>query len=179
MPWYFYLALKQLFPTGRYFPFFTAISVMGVALGVMVLVIVTSVMGGFGHELRRMIVQTEGEVQVKSQAPIEDPVAIVRKIQEVPGVEAASAYVAGPVLVLAGGPAATPIFRGIDLNTVEKVANLQRFIRVGNLDDLDDDSIILSAQVASQLGAAMGDHVEIVSPLVIEMLKSDEIYLPR
>jgi lipoprotein-releasing system permease protein len=66
MPWYFYLALKQLFPTGRRFPFFTAISVMGVALGVMVLVIVTSVMGGFGYELRRMIVQTEGEVQVKS-----------------------------------------------------------------------------------------------------------------
>ena len=50
--------LKQLFPTGRWFPFFTAISVMGVSLGVMVLVIVTSVIGGFGHELRRMIVQT-------------------------------------------------------------------------------------------------------------------------
>ena len=53
MPWYFYLALKQLFPTGRWFPFFTAISVMGVALGVMVLVIVTSVMGGFGHSRLR------------------------------------------------------------------------------------------------------------------------------
>jgi lipoprotein-releasing system permease protein len=69
MPWPVYLALKQLFPTGRRFPFFTAISVMGVALGVMVLVVVTSVMGGFGYELRRMIVQTEGEVQVKAQGP--------------------------------------------------------------------------------------------------------------
>ncbi len=48
MPWFLYLALKQLFPTGRRFPFFTAISVTGVALGVAVLVIVTSVMGGFG-----------------------------------------------------------------------------------------------------------------------------------
>ena len=42
------------------------VAVTGVALGVAVLVIVTSVMGGFGYEIRRMIVQTEGEVQVKA-----------------------------------------------------------------------------------------------------------------
>ena len=179
MPWYFYLALKQLFPTGRYFPFFTAISVMGVALGVMVLVIVTSVMGGFGYELRRMIVQTEGEVQVKSKAPIEDVAQLVTKIRAVPGVEAATPYVAGPVLVLASGHPATPVFRGVDLNTIEQVANLQRFIRLGSLDDLDDDSIILSIQVAQQLSAVVGDKVEIVSPLFVEMLKGDEVYLPR
>jgi lipoprotein-releasing system permease protein len=179
MSWYLYLALKQLFPTGRWFPFFTAISMMGVALGVMVLVIVTSVMGGFGYELRRMIVQTEGEVQIKAQAPISDPDAIVQTLRGVPGVVAASPYVAGPVVVLSSGHPATPTFRGVDLNTVEQVANLQRFIRLGTLDDLDDDSIILSAQVAQQLVAQVGDQVEIVSPLIIEMLKSDEIYLPR
>ena len=75
MPWFLYLALKQLFPSGRRFPFFTAISVTGVALGVAVLIIVTSVMGGFGYEIRRMIVQTEGEVQVKANGLIEDPAA--------------------------------------------------------------------------------------------------------
>ena len=37
MPWYLYLALKQLFPTGKKFPFFTAISVLGVALTVALL----------------------------------------------------------------------------------------------------------------------------------------------
>jgi lipoprotein-releasing system permease protein len=178
MPWYFYLALKQLFPTGRWFPFFTAISVMGVSLGVMVLVIVTSVMGGFGYELRRMIVQTEGEVQVKAPL-IENAREVAEKIRQVPGVAAASPYVAGPVVVLASGHPATPIFRGVDLSTIEQVANLQRFIRIGTLDDLDDDSIILSAQVAQQLAAAVGDQVEIISPLIIETLKNDEIFLPR
>ena len=178
MPWFFYLALKQLFPTGRWFPFFTAISVMGVSLGVMVLVIVTSVMGGFGYELRRMIVQTEGEVQVKAPF-IENAGQVVEMIREVPGVAAASPYVAGPVVVLAAGHPATPVFRGVDLNTIEDVANLQRFIRIGTLDDLDDDSVILSAEVAYQLEAAVGDQIEIVSPLIIEMLKGDEIYFPR
>ena len=47
MPWYLYLALKQLFPSGRRLPFFTLICVLSVALGVGLLVVVLSVMGGF------------------------------------------------------------------------------------------------------------------------------------
>jgi lipoprotein-releasing system permease protein len=111
--------------------------------------------------------------------PIANANQVAAKIREVPGIAAASAYIAGPVLVLASGHPATPIFRGIDLNTIEQVANLQRFVRLGSLDDLDDDSIILSAQVAQQLAAMVGDEVEIVSPLLIQTLKSDEVYLPR
>lgn len=179
MPWYFYLAVKQLFPTGRRFPFFTAISVMGVSLGVAVLVIVTSVMGGFGYELRRMIVQTEGEVQVKSRGLIEDVGGVLAKVRAAPGVAAATPYVTGPVMVMSAGRPAFPLFRGLDLTTVGQVANLQRFITGGRLDDLDDDSVILSAEVATQLSAGIGDRIEIYSPLLIEKLKSDEIFLPR
>ena len=172
MPWYFYLALKQLFPTGR-FPFFTAISITGVALGVWVLVVVTSVMGGFGYELRRMIVQTEGEVQVKGNGVIQDVPAVLASVKAAPGVAAATPFVAGPVMVLGSGRPAFPIFRGVDLDTVEQVANLQRFIRIGRLEDLDDDAIILSSEVASQLGARLGHVIEIYSPLLIEKLKAE------
>src|SRR5215216_736527 len=109
MPWYFYLALKQLFPTGRRFPFFTAISVMGVALGVMVLVIVTSVMGGFQYEIGRMILGTEGEVTVKSSGLIEDSPGLLTKIRAVPGVAAATPFARGPVGVLFNGVPAFPM----------------------------------------------------------------------
>ena len=88
MPWYLYLALKQLFPSGRKFPFFTAISVLGVALGVALLIVVTSVMGGFGYEIRRMIVDTEGEVQVKARTYIADYRDAIKTITAVPGVAA-------------------------------------------------------------------------------------------
>jgi lipoprotein-releasing system permease protein len=179
MPWYLYLALKQLFPTGR-FPFFTAISVMGVALGVMVLTIVTSVMGGFGYEIRRMIVETEGEVTVRPVSLVEDVPATLAKIRAVPGVAAASPYAKGPVMVMSQGIPAFPVFRGLDLDSVNAVTNLARFVSpVGAMDDLDDDSIILSSQLAQTLGVRLGDAVEIYSPLLIEKLKSDEIFLPR
>lgn len=179
MPWPVYLALKQLFPTGRRFPFFTAISVMGVALGVMVLVVVTSVMGGFGFELRRMIVQTEGEVQVKARGLLDDVGGALKAVRSTPGVAAATPFVAGPVMVLAEGRPAFPVFRGLDLESVDEVVNLQRFVHAGAISELDDDSIILSAAVAQQLGVRLGDKVEIFSPLFIERLKRDEIFLPR
>ncbi len=152
---------------------------LGVTLGVAVLVIVTSVMGGFGHELRKMIVQTEGEVQVKARAPIANVADVLAKVRAVPGVAAATPYVAGPVMVLAEGHPAFPIFRGIELESVEQVANLQRFVRMGLLGELDDDSVILSVEVAQQLGVRIGGTIEIYSPLLIEKLKADEVFLPR
>jgi lipoprotein-releasing system permease protein len=97
MPWYLYLALKQLFPTGRKFPFFTAISVLGVALGVALLVISTSVMGGFGYEIRRMIVDTQGEVQVRGEGLIADAAGLQARLATVPGVVATTPFAEGVV----------------------------------------------------------------------------------
>jgi lipoprotein-releasing system permease protein len=180
MPWPVYLALKQLFPTGR-FPFFTAISVLGVALGVWVLVIATSVMGGFGFELRRMIVQMEGEIQVKpiSETPVTDVAGTMKQVRAVEGVAAASPYVSGYVMVLAGNRPSFPTFRGVDLGTIESVANLERFMRLGSLNDLDDDSVILSFDTQEQLGTRLGDEIEIISPLFLAKIGTDEIILPR
>jgi lipoprotein-releasing system permease protein len=179
MPWSLYLAFKQLFPTGRWFPFFTVISVLGVALGVALLVVVTSVMGGFGQEIRRMIVETEGEVQIKARGLIPDAAGLVQQVRAVPGVAAATPYAAGALMLVHEGRAAYPAMRGIDLATVGGVVNLEHYLRLGTFDDLDDDSVILSSELARSLGATVGDTVEIYSPLIIERLRGDELFLPR
>jgi lipoprotein-releasing system permease protein len=179
MPWYLYLALKQLFPTGRRFPFFTFISVLGVALGVALLVVVTSVMGGFGYEIRQMIVGTEGEVQIRAQGTIEDYPALLKKIDAVPGIAAATPTASGALMIEFQNKPAFPAMRGLDLATVENVVHLGNYVRAGSLDDLDDDSVILSSELAGSLGASVGDIVEVYSPLMIEKLKNDEVFLPR
>jgi lipoprotein-releasing system permease protein len=179
MPWYLYLALKQLFPSGRKFPFYTAISMLGVALGVMVLIVATSVMGGFGYEIRRMIVDTEGEIQVKASGYVDDYGALVRRVEAVPGVAAATPYAAGFVGIQFEGRAAYPQLRGLDLRSVEKVTDLKRYVRLGSLDALDDDSVILSSVLAQSVGATIGDKIDIYSPLVIQKLEKDEVFLPR
>ncbi|HMD61824.1 MAG TPA: ABC transporter permease [Opitutaceae bacterium] len=179
MPWYLHLALRQLFPTGRWFPFFTVISALGVALGVALLVIVMGVMGGFAHEIRHMIVDTEGEVQIVARTWITDYPAVVRRIEAVRGVSAATPYARDAVMIKFNDKSAFPMLRGLDLASVERVTQLGRYIRVGSLEDLDDDSIILSAQLAASIGASVGDTVEVYSPLIINKLSADEVFLPR
>jgi len=179
MPWYLYLALKQLFPTGRRFPFFTFISIMGVGLGVALLVVVMSVMGGFGYEVRRMITDTEGEIQIKSSGIIMDYADVVKKAQSVPGVVAATPTASGVVMIEHHNKPSYPSMRGLDLSNVEKVVELGKYVRLGSLDDLDDDSVILSSQLANSVGASVGSKIEVYSPLMIEKFKSDEAFLPR
>ena len=179
MPWFLYLAFRQLFPAGRKFPFFTAISVLGVALGVTLLIVVMSVMGGFGYEIRRMIVETEGEIQVKSPYPIEKAGELIAKIEQVPGVAAATPYASGAVMVLNQGKPAYPLLRGLDLSSVNRVVKLAPYVRVGSLDDLDDDSVILSSELAQSMHIIVGETIEIYSPLMVERLRGDEVFLPR
>jgi lipoprotein-releasing system permease protein len=179
VPWYLHLAFRQLFPTGRRFPFFTLISTLGVALGVALLIIVMSVMGGFAYEIRHMIVDTEGEIQIVARGPIEDYRSVVKKVDAVAGVEAATPYARDAVLILFNGKPAYPVLRGLDIESVRNVTRLDQYVRIGSLDDLDDDSIILSAQLASSLGARVGNTVEVYSPLIINKLNADTVFLPR
>jgi len=184
MPWYLYLALKQLFPTGKRFPFFTAISMVGVSLGVAVLVIATSVMGGFGAKIRQMTVDTQGDVQVRAQGLINNPAAVQAQLAKIPGVVATTPFAEGPVaLIYEGRPNARkpqfPAMQGIDVNRIGSVVPIDRYIHDGSLNDLDDDSVILGSQLAIALGARIGDRVEIYSPREFETAKRDEVLLPR
>ena len=95
MPWFLYLAFKQLFPTGRRFPFFTFMSTLGVAVGVMLLVVATSIMSGFGHGIRSMIVDTQGEIQIMSQGLIEDAPALIEQVEKFPGVAGVTPFAYG------------------------------------------------------------------------------------
>ena len=179
MPWYLYLALKQLFPTGKRLSFFTAISILGVALGVATLVVTNSVMGGVGYEIRRMIIDTQGEVQIRARSLIENADGVVEAVGKVPGVTGVTPFAEGVGMLEYGRKPAFPLIQGIDVNRVNDVVPLNRFIRVGSLDELDDDTVILSSQLAYSLGVLVGGKVTISSPLLIERLKNDEVFLPR
>ncbi|MDR1788946.1 MAG: ABC transporter permease [Opitutaceae bacterium] len=179
MPWYLHLALRQLFPSGRRVPFFTVMSITGVLLGVALLYVSTSVMGGFGFEIRRMIVETQGDVQVRSGSLIADPAPALAAIRATKGVTGATPVAEGVVMLEHKGRPVFPAIQGVDPATVGSVVPLDRYMRAGSLDDLDDDGVILSAQLASALGARVGDRVEVTSPLLLERLKSDEVFLPR
>ena len=70
MPWYVFIALRHLFPHGKWFSLFTFISVIGTTLGVALLHIVIAVFNGFGHEIREKISETYGEVRIQGRSII-------------------------------------------------------------------------------------------------------------
>ncbi len=179
MPWYLYIAIKQLIPSGRRFPFFTFVSVCGVTLGVALLIIVLSVMNGFGREIRTKIVETQGDVLIQSGQIEYEPDKLMALVEAFPEVAAVAPFAQGPIMVQFQNQPRFPIIQGIDIEREPRVVPLTKFIKSGSLEDLDDDSVLLSSELAMGLRVGVGAEVELYSPLLIERLKRDEILLPR
>lgn len=174
MPWYLYLALRQLFAT-RQRLFFTAISVLSVALGVTVLLVVLSVMGGFEVKIGEMTQDISGDIQVRSEQIVADPAALRKVVEQVPGVVASTPYAAGFVMVMRDKYPAPAAIEGVDVDSVERVVPLGKYIRIGSLNDLDDDSVILSSQLAVSLNATLGTKVQIYSPNMFQQLMDSSV----
>jgi lipoprotein-releasing system permease protein len=179
MSWPLYLALRQLFPTGRRVPFFTVISLLGVALGVALLIVTLSVMGGFGHQIRRMIVDTAGDVQVIAGEPMVNAAEVMTLARGIPGVVGATPHAEGVVMVLSGNKPAFPAIQGVDLEHVSEVLPLSNYLQWCSLEDLDDDSLIISRALAQSLGVGVGQRIQLYTPLMLEKMRRDEVLLPR
>lgn len=179
MPWYFYHALKQLFPSGRGVSFFSLMSILGVTLGVCVLIIVQSVMNGFGENIRSRIVQTQGDIRIKGTGIIEGWEPLRASLEENAMVVGTAPFAEGVIMLQHGDRPLFPMVRGIDPMEETKVIPMQRFLTLGTFDDFDDRGVFLGEGLAYSLQAMPGATVEVFTPLMLQALKEDEVLLPR
>ena len=182
MPWYCYLAFKQLFPSGRRLSLHTVfylLSLLGVILGVFLLVVSQSVMGGFGEMWKDKITKTNGDINILSQQPIVDYPTYLERLESEPGVKAAAPFAQGIGLLQHRGVPALPAVLGLDIERGPAVLPIAEFLIASSLDDLDDYSVLLSTSLASSLGVRVGDVVEFHTPLMIERIKEEELLMPR
>lgn len=105
--------------------------------------------------------------------------AVESAIAGVPAVAAAAPYAQGVVMLEYEHRPAFPVIQGFDLARIRQVIPLERYLTAGTLDDLDDDSVILSSLLAGSLGIGVGGKVSIYSPLMLERMKRNEVLLPR
>jgi lipoprotein-releasing system permease protein len=70
-------------------------SIMGVMLGVCVLVIVQSVMNGFGEGIRQRLTETQGDIRIRSNEVIYDWEAVLDTVLEQDAVVGASPFTEG------------------------------------------------------------------------------------
>ncbi len=178
--WPFYLAFKQLFPTGKKGSFFAWLATLGVMLGVMVLIIVQAVMGGFGQEILRLVVETGGDIRVEASGlPIEAEKTLQALLEETPGATAVAPYAQGVVMLQYLNRPAFPYIKGIDLPRERALVPLEDYCIAGSIDNLDEDGVLVSSQLAASLGLGVGSKVFVYSPLILEKLGEDELLLPK
>ena len=148
-------------------------------LGVTVLIIVLSVMNGFGKEIRSKIVDTQGHLSVQSSGFIPEWEVLSEKLLSHDEVVGVAPFAHGPVMLQFRNQPRFPVMQGIDVESEATVVELSKFVRSGSIDDLDDDSVLLSSSLALGLRAGVGSEVEVYSPLLLDKLTQDEILLPR
>jgi lipoprotein-releasing system permease protein len=148
-------------------------------LGVCVLVIVQSVMNGFGEGIRSRLVETQGDIRIRSNEVVYDWEAVTETLIAEDAVVGVAPFAEGVVMLQHENRPQFPMIRGIDPVAEEAVIPLQKFLTWGELDAFDDEGVFLGEGLARTLKAGPGSVVEVFTPLMLERLKEDEVLLPR
>ena len=152
---------------------------MGVMLGVCVLIIVQSVMNGFGEGIRHRLTQTQGDIRIRSDEVIYDWEDVLETLEKQDNILAAVPFAEGVIMLQHENRPQFPFVRGIDPLVQEEVLPIGKFLTIGNREDFDDECVFLGEGLAYSLKAGPGSVVEVFTPLMLEALKRDEILLPR
>lgn len=178
LPFELFLALRYLRPKRTFVSVITLISILGVALGVAVLIIVISVMSGFDHDLRDKILGFQAHVTVReSGSAMKNYSQVAALIARDKNVRGVSPYVLGPVLVETEGdsnrPAMqdAPMLRGVDPATEGKVSKLPQEILPGGTFDLSGRGVLVGVDFAENLQLQVGDTLSIYSIREIKKMK--------
>ena len=173
VPFSLFLGVKYLKARSRekMIPLITAISIFGVAIGVMALIVVLSVMGGFDRDLKKRILGVYPSIDVRIKGDVlPDYKEKGRDIEEVPNVVAAAPYVSGQIMAKIGNRIFGVILRGIDPEKEAKVSLYKEYLEkeTYNLDpEKHPYSLVIGSEFARQFGVEVGDEIELVSPIAI------------
>ena len=151
----------------RFVSFISAVSVIGVALGMTVLITVLSVMNGFQREIRARILGVASHVQVTGpENRLANWRLTEREALQHPLVVAAAPFVAEQGLLSGARAVRGAFIRGVLPDAEDRVADIGRHMKAGRLDALvpGEFGIVLGQELARALGAIPGDKVVLIAP---------------
>lgn len=120
------------------------LSILAVSFSSCTLTTVLSVMGGFREDLQRKILDHHAHVVVdREYGTWEGWEPVLERVREVPGVQGASPFVAGEVMVTSASNLGGAVLHGIDPRTIATVTELPRNMRRGRLEYLLDPERLL------------------------------------
>lgn len=159
----------------------SAVSILGVGVGVMAVIIALALMTGVQGEMRDRIIGSTAHIYISRLdgvfADLEADLARVK----VPGVVAAAPAIVGQGLLQAGSNVPV-MLKGIDPALEAGVTNIADAVQSGSIEALTNrgpdarDGIVLGADLADELGLRLGDVVWVMTP---EMAMTPMMMRPR
>lgn len=151
----------------HFISFISLTSMLGIALGVIVLITVLSVMNGFSKEIRSHMLSVAPHITVKSVD--EDLVnwqPLLSKLLAMPQIVGAAPYILEYGMVIEGAQVQPVMVRGIIPEHINQVYPLAENIVAGELHGLTPGSFtaVLGSALATVLGVQVGDKISIIAP---------------
>jgi lipoprotein-releasing system permease protein len=153
----------------HFISFISLSSMLGVALGVMALIIVLSVMNGFEKELReRILGMTSHAFITGSDGTLKDWKALESLIADSPHLVDSAPFVEGQAMLSLGSRVRGSLIRGVDPQLEGRVSTIGDKVTSGKFDALKPGSfgIILGKDLAFAMGVSTGDKVTLITPHV-------------
>jgi lipoprotein-releasing system permease protein len=165
-----FVALRYLL-AGRkqaFISLISLISVLGVAVGVMALLIALALMTGLQFELRDRIIGAAAHVYVFKVGGIRDPAAEIAKLRQIPRVTGAAPVVLGKGLMSSAAGEAFVEIKGIDPTAEKGVTQIERALEAGSIQGLTSadgpPGVLIGRDLAKSLEVQPGDIVEVMTP---------------
>jgi lipoprotein-releasing system permease protein len=163
------IAKRYLWPgKGEGFIFLVAaFSLVAVALGVAVLIVVLSITNGFRAELFDKIVGLNGHAVVQGYGGrLTDWRQIMSEVKKTPGVTSATPLIEQPLMASFTGRVEGVLVRGMQASDIASNPSLKGKVLVGTLNDLKPESgnVAIGSRLANSLGAQVGSTISLISP---------------
>ncbi len=149
----------------RFLSFISLMSMLGVAIGVAVLIVVLSVMNGFERELRERILSVTSHATLTAfGAGLPDWPSMRAQALRNPRVAGAAPFVEGEALLIgdvAGGQSNAATVQGVDPVYERQVSALGERVTSGSFASLRPGAfaVVLGSELAGKLGVKVGDPV--------------------
>jgi lipoprotein-releasing system permease protein len=142
----------------------SAISMLGIAIAVSVLILVLSVVNGFERELQDRLLAMTAHASIEGvDGDMSDWMTLRDIAAENPRVRATAPFIDGQALLMFGERLSGAGLRGIDPVAEDAVSGVGATMRMGELTSLEAGrfNIILGVDLAEALGVGIGDKVTV------------------
>ena len=149
---------------GGVFSFTTLLAIIGLSIGISSLIVVTSVMNGFEKELEDRILGVIPHSVISSDEPIDDYENLINQVKKDANILEASTYINTQGIISSSYDTRGVSLIGIDPLKEKNMSIIPDYMLVGDLNDLNENNtIIIGSLLAAQIGAYIGDEVNITT----------------